>query len=207
MTKVNFIHIPKNAGTSIEEYCNNSQKLSYNGHDAKISSLDNQMIIIRDPYSRFCSAVKYAIENYSNSEKIRKIINVGLKTPSQWAEVWGDKSHKYHNLIIDEVTNHEHKIDSVKIPLKWTYTPQHYWINENKLKYVVPFDDMETYLVHRFGGKVPNNNVSTNRRRYKLSKKAKDFLKKMYKKDFEFIEKYSNFQVSTWYLDSNVCDY
>ena len=43
--------------------------------DAKISSLDNQMIIIRDPYSRFCSAVKYAIENYSNCEKIRKIIN------------------------------------------------------------------------------------------------------------------------------------
>ena len=47
--------------------------------------------------------------------------------------ILGDKSHKYHNLIIDEVTNHEHKIDS-KIPLKWTYTPQHYWINENKLK-------------------------------------------------------------------------
>tara|TARA_B100000427_G_scaffold136948_1_gene113802 strand:- start:5703 stop:6368 length:666 start_codon:yes stop_codon:yes gene_type:complete len=205
MSTINFIHIAKNAGSSIEKYCNKNKKIQYHGHDAEVSCLENQMIIIRDPYSRFCSAVRYAIKNYPDSQKIRKIINAGLITPNHWAEAWADKSHTHHNLIMNEIKNHEHKIDSVKIPLKWTYIPQHYWINESKLRYVVPFDDINSYLLYRFDFKVPVINKSKYKKDKQiddLSDKSKKFLKEIYKKDFEFIEKYSNFQVSTWYLNS-----
>jgi hypothetical protein len=205
MNNINFIHIAKNAGSSIEKYSTINKNIQYHGHDAQVSILENQMIIIRDPYSRFCSAVRYAITNYSDSEKIRKIINSGLITPNDWAEAWADESHIHHKLIINEIKNHEHKIDSVKIPLKWTYIPQHYWINESKLRYVIPFDDINSYLFSRFDLKVPVINKSKYKKDKKtdnLSDKSKKFLRKIYKKDFEFIEKYSNFQVSTWYLNS-----
>jgi len=177
---INFIHIAKNAGTSIEEYCNNNKNIKYHGHDAKISSLENQMIIIRDPYSRFCSAVGYALEKYSHSEKIQKIINAGLITPNHWAEGW----EKGNKLIIDEITNHEHKIDSVKVPLKYTYLPQYYWINEEKLRYVIPFDEIDSIFKQ-----LPSKNVcSAGGTPSELGHKAKRFLRKIYQKDFEFID-------------------
>jgi len=193
MKKINFIHIAKNGGSSIKEYCNNNNKLLYNGHDAKISNLDNQMIIIRDPYSRFCSAVKYAIDNYSNSEKIKKIIDANLIEPEQWLNAWENENHEYHHLIINEITNEEHTIDSKKISLKWTYSPQYYWINEKKLKYIIPFDNMNKHFLELFGDKIPVKNASSNIKEYNLSNKSKEFLKKIYKKDFEFIEKYPTF--------------
>lgn len=49
---INFIHIPKNAGTSIKELCNN--KLKYNGHGTDVfnKNIKNQLIILRNPVER-----------------------------------------------------------------------------------------------------------------------------------------------------------
>lgn len=179
---INFVHIAKNAGTSMEEFCNKNKNIRYHGHDAQISILENQMIIIRDPYSRFCSAVIYALENYSHYEKIKKIINAGFITPNHWAQEW----KRGNPLIIDEIINEQHTIDSVKTPLKYTYLPQYYWINEKKLVYVIEFDEINSI----FRKNIPFKNVCSKHYDLELSNDSKKFLSKIYKKDFEFIAKF-----------------
>lgn len=190
---INFIHIPKNGGSSIKAYLkkNSDINIIYNGHNASINNLENQMIIVRDPYYRFCSAVQYALERYrTTSPKIQKIYEAKLTSPNEWCEAWEDINHKYHNLIIDEVTNTEHCINSNLIDLKWTYAPQHYWVNEKKLSYIVPFENIESYFVQHFRKKIPHNNSSLSHKNWSLSNKSKDFIRKIYKKDFELIDKY-----------------
>ena len=192
---INFIHIPKNGGSSIKEYLRKHKKINimYHGHNAKISSLENQMIIIRDPYTRFCSAVQYAIEKYNMSN----ILKAGLNTPNHWAEAWADEDHPHHELIINEVTNVKHCIDSNIIDLKYTYAPQSYWINEDKIRYVIPFENMESYFIEKYNKKIPHQNSSWSHTNWSLSKKSKKFIEKIYKKDFEFIEKYKQFHLGS----------
>lgn len=193
MKTINFIHIPKNAGTSMKDLIESEKHLNirYNGHNANVGSLENQMIIIRDPYTRFCSAVQYAMEVYGDAPKVKRIIDAGLTTPNDWAEAWSDETHKYHHLIIHEITNHVHVVDGLKIPLKWTYAPQHYWINPDKICYIIPYENIDSYFMNHFGIHVPSENVSKKNTNLTLSDKSKKFLDIIYKKDFEFIKHYS----------------
>ena len=63
---INFIHIPKNGGTSIKEITNNSRTIVYNGHETDVynKNLSNQLVVIRNPIDRFISSVYYAIQKY-----------------------------------------------------------------------------------------------------------------------------------------------
>ena len=47
MTKMNFVHIPKNGGSSINKIIkeNPDINLIYNGHAAEVSILENQLIM------------------------------------------------------------------------------------------------------------------------------------------------------------------
>ena len=64
----NFIHIPKNAGTSIKKNIDSNLNLKsfikYNDHNTCVfkSITENNVIILRDPIDRFCSAVNYTIK-------------------------------------------------------------------------------------------------------------------------------------------------
>tara|TARA_Y100000389_G_scaffold177358_1_gene189549 strand:+ start:2178 stop:2741 length:564 start_codon:yes stop_codon:yes gene_type:complete len=186
---INFIHIPKNGGSSMKKILKYNKTIQYHGHNAQVSSLDNQMIILRDPYDRFCSAVQYALDNYIN--KNNKIYIAGLSTPNHWAEAWSDPNHIHHKLILNEVTNRRHSIDSVLIDLKWTYAPQYYWINEKNVKYIILFDNIDEYFLKNHNITIPHQNAASTRSSWNLSNKSKLFIQKLYKKDFEFIEKYA----------------
>ena len=68
---INFIHIPKNGGTSIKECCNNrlhTSTIVYNGHNTDVYNkiLYNQLVVIRNPIDRFISAVSYSLQKWSN---------------------------------------------------------------------------------------------------------------------------------------------
>ena len=49
--------------------------------------------ILRDPIDRFCSAVRYAIQKWSNDPNVRRLINLGIIEPNQFAEILSDKNH------------------------------------------------------------------------------------------------------------------
>ena len=63
MNKINFIHIPKNGGSSLKQICKRcNRKLQYNPHKVNVKNKINQLIILRNPIDRFISSVYYCIE-------------------------------------------------------------------------------------------------------------------------------------------------
>ena len=175
--KINFIHIAKNGGTSVKALIKDYPhlKLVYHSHNAPISKVNNQMLIIRHPFDRFCSAVQYAIENYSHSPKIKAILNAGIDTPSKWAEVWGNNNSSYHSLILEEVTNDSHSIDNQLIKYKWTYEPQSSWFFPDKVSYLIPMTQLEDRIFELFRKKLKNHNESFSHSNRELSERRKNF--------------------------------
>lgn len=191
--EINFVHIAKNAGTSIKNFIskNPELKIKYYGHDAPISKLSNQMIIVRNPIDRFCSAVEYAIRFYPDSTKIKKILAAGLKTPSHWAEAWANPTSPYHSLILDEVINHSHEIDNKHIKYKWTYEPQISWYKAENVRIIIAFKNIDKNFAEIFNKKLTKKNESlvTKTGHKKMSEAGKYFLKEFYKTDFVLWEK------------------
>ena len=189
---VNFIHIAKNAGTSMQKFITNNPELNikYHGHNAPISKLSNQMIIIRNPLDRFCSAVEYAIKYYSDSTKIQKILAAGLTTPSDWAEAWANPTSPYHPLILNEVMNHSHEIDNKSITYKWTYEPQISWYKAENIAYIIRFENIDQNFMKLFNKKISKENKSLNKakKHKKMSETAINFLREFYRSDFELWE-------------------
>ena len=68
---INFIHIPKNAGTSITEAIKKTnikdvtikRYVKNNDYHAWNSRLENQLVIIRNPIDRFLSAYKFFVKS------------------------------------------------------------------------------------------------------------------------------------------------
>ena len=129
---INFIHIPKNGGTSIQEICNST--IVYNGHKTDVyqKNLSNQLVIIRNPIDRFVSSVYYAIQKWSHDPQIKYLISKKIDTPEKWVQIWSDPKHPYHNNLMSEMINEDHFIGNKLNKYKWTYSPQSLWINNPK---------------------------------------------------------------------------
>src|SRR5210317_587927 len=95
----NFIHIPKNGGTSVKSQCNGD--IIYNGHNIEPKTLKNSIVIIRNPFDRFASAVSYSIkEGIKNQEEnILALVNENFIDPSKWAEIifGNEKTHPMYD--------------------------------------------------------------------------------------------------------------
>ena len=136
---IDFVHIPKNAGTSIKELCIPNLPdsfITYRGHGTDPSILKKeQLVILREPKDRFCSSVRYSLSYMKNDpdgnpDKFRDFEIKELLTPSIWAEVLADANHIHYDLIKSEVSNFEHKVGNIHLDDKWTFTPQHIWLNK-----------------------------------------------------------------------------
>ena len=138
MEVINFIHIPKNAGTSIRYIQSNAKKykLVYNSHGTDIYSPEvcNQLIIIRNPIERFASAVYYAMQQWGGGPILKYLIENGINTPEKWIQIWSNPNHKAYHILMSELLNTSkiHKIGDKILKYKCTYTPQSLWINNPK---------------------------------------------------------------------------
>ena len=197
---INFIHIPKNGGTSIS-YLNNSN-IIYNPHKTNVfdRNLNEQLVILRDPIDRFQSAVRYALQKWSSSKHIKKLIDNKIDTPEIWINILRNRDVKNLKLVEDEILNKDetdiHKIGKYYLKYKYTYTPQSHWINNPK--YVILFENLEDELYQfcKFKNikikEIKSKNKTIRNNNDKLSEESISFLKSVYKKDIELYNKYKN---------------
>ena len=192
--EINFIHIPKNGGTSIKDICN--KQIIYNGHETDVynENLINQLVIIRNPIDRFISSVNYAIQEWSHETQINYLISKNIDTPEKWVNIWSNPAHKEHNNLMSEMINQSHFIGDKFNKYKWTYSPQSLWVNNPKFVIIMDnFNDEIKYLMKKYNieANISQKN-STVHKDHKLSEESVNFLKKIYKEDFILYEKYKN---------------
>ena len=146
MNKLNFIHIPKNGGTSLKKIC--TKYVKFNNHDVNVKEKNNQFIILRNPIDRFISSVYYAIEKWSFEDNVKNLINNGIDTPEIWVQIWSNPNHKFHNLLMKEMLNENHMIGNKKPKYKWTYCKQIEWYDNPKI--IIIMDNYEDELKYLF---------------------------------------------------------
>ena len=198
MLKINFIHIPKNGGTSIKEICNKST-IIYRGHYTNVynNKINNQLVIIRNPIERFISSCYYALQKWSHDPNVKYLILKGIDTPEKWIQIWSNPKHKEYNNLMSEMLNNNHYIGNKLYKYKWIYTPQYLWINNPKFVIIMDnFDNEMQYLMNKYKlkGNIKKRNT-TNNKNTKLSNKSIEFLINFYKNDFILYEKYKQINI------------
>lgn len=199
MTEViNFIHIPKNAGTSIRTICSSHpKKMKYNHHGVDVynKNITNQLVIVQNPITRFESAVRYALQKWGHAPQIKYLIDKKIDTPDKWITIWKNKNHPEHNNLMKEMINVNHEIGGKKIEYKWTYSPQINYINNPKYVILMENLDQEFDIVLQkqdIHMKIPAKNITNKNKKEKISKENLLWLIDTYKDDFLMYYRYKN---------------
>lgn len=189
-----FIHIPKNAGTSIKHTYN-----IYSSNHANASCRKNKIniAVIRHPYLRFLSIFKHIKDRSNNKTDVCNDLNE-YSDIYDFANSYFDKRHKYHKKTKHLLTwNKSHfkflnnKHGCVKNYKCIHWAPQTFYIeNPKHVQYLLRFENLN-YDLEKLQKlnilpkiKLKHTNV-TNSRNIKLNNKIKKLVDIVYKDDFK----------------------
>jgi hypothetical protein len=138
--KLVFVHIPKNAGTTMVTFIKKKKmpiRICEHRGGAKCVGKDRAIVVLRNPYHRFESAVHHAITEYSDETFIRPLVDAGFTTANDWA------SHL--DMANLEMLNSDgkHTIDGRVLTYGWTYSPQYEWFHDLVDPIVLRYEHLE----------------------------------------------------------------
>lgn len=197
---LSFIHIPKNAGTSIKTaIADNRLPILVADHPYPRKLSSEEIVVLRCPVSRFVSAFNYGRRYWPSP------INAQFADANELASIATDPEHPKHALAWVELGNRpEHfllrngkKVSSQTVASRvttfpWIYEPQSTWLINNPvhiLRYSHLFEDFATLLgtMGLSGGfELPRTNQSDGGD-YRLSAESLAFLERIYAADFAYI--------------------
>lgn len=187
----NFIHIPKNAGSSmlgVIRKNNTLKNFNYHPHWVDTDTLDHpQVIILRDPLDRFASAFYYRLKVDPKNDVLKN----KLTDPNKLAEYLYDEDGD----AIEFISEPRHYVGNKFSGWNYVFVPQHYWISNPD--YVLLYEhldsDMRTLfkLTSNEGVVFPRINMSK-RSEFSFSRKAYDYLFGTYEKDFQEKNRYTS---------------
>lgn len=197
-----FVHIPKNAGTSIRKTLSPFMRVSL--HNTPFSEIKKknikQLIVLRDPVERFYSSVNFTLRTESDAVLLKA---EDYDDPNDWVEAIRDPSHSYHEAVMKNLTPRIHpafdNIDNKHINIRWHFAPQYLWIKNPT--YVLMFDKLEEEMRFFFKHilcepytKLLNENRS-NKKLKELSPKNLRFVQEFYAKDMRMYNYYSSLPI------------
>lgn len=205
-TKFAFVHIPKNAGSSVKRTIISSKlPIKVCGHDATTTCVGNRQVIVvvRDPVTRFMSAVKYAQAVFADRPSVASVRAIGLKTANDWAEaLCGERGEDAKSRVGAQVLNvgmkTAHRVGGRMTKYKWTYVQQAAWIALHPSPVLLRFDrlndDWLTFLRanglgdhpigHRVTYMAKANRTPTKGDASDFSPCAMSYLSRVYRRDF-----------------------
>ena len=197
---LSFIHIPKNAGTSVKQaIADNRLPIRVTGHPYPAKLSDEEIVVLRDPADRFISAFNYGRKYWPNQ------VNQRFADVNELAVGAGDPDHPMHALALVELGNRPehylqrsgrrgvpHTVAGRIIDFTYAYEPQSSWLF-NLPAHLLRFRHLQVdfrALVESFGFSgafdlpVVNSNGLD---RPPLSEAARAFIERTYAADYEFI--------------------
>lgn len=179
-----FIHIPKNAGTSIREALHDHPYIQYYGHDVRRADVAHlkKIYVIREPGDRFASAFFY-LRNHGRSQAENKV----FANPNELLEALVELDPRALRMM--RLSDEIHTIDDVPIFTDWVFAPQHRWVWEPH--YLMDFDWLHLeFRKWSHGCKLPRLNCSQHEP-FDYSLDSMKFLKLLYKQDYKLYDKAS----------------
>jgi hypothetical protein len=179
-----YIHIPKNAGLSMEKSIQKIDKIKYFNHDVIFENIKHlkKIYTIREPVDRFSSAFFYLKQYNKNIE------NNFFQTPDELLKAFLDLDVRAIQFM--KVQEHWHTINATLIPTDWVFNKQIDWIFD-PFKILI-FENLEDEI-NRLNSELGVNIIlhHTNKSEktdFTYSQDSLDLLRLIYKKDFELYE-------------------
>lgn len=199
-TKYGFVHIPKNAGTSVVRAIHDhSLPIHVSSHDYPARQAEEEIVVLSDPAERFISAFHYGQTYWANP------INAHFKSADALAVAAADPSHVLHAIAWNELGNtpqdyalrdgaarDPQTVGGVPTRLCWVYEPQSTWLSgapRHHLRRRCLVGDFRALLA-RLGmepvAEFPRLNASGNPGEM-LSTAALTFLESLYADDYRYL--------------------
>jgi len=198
--KYGFVHIPKNAGTSlVGTIRDNALPILVSGHAYPSRQAQEEIVVLRDPVERFVSAFYYGQTYWANP------VNARFDSADALAVAAADPGHPLHAIAWHELGNtpqdylmrdgaarDPQTVGGVATRLCWVYEPQSTWLSgapRHHLRHRCVTGDFRSLLAS-IGmepvAELPRLNASRNPGE-SISWAARNFLESLYADDYRYL--------------------